>query len=98
MHWDAREGGENPPLPRNCKRLSLTKPVGDSEGRKTTGAKYSGKVASEAFPFRNCAQVRRPVPLRNRYVPRGNGGHYEYLSAAAARRFFPASIRRDIRR
>jgi hypothetical protein len=23
MHRDAREGGENPPLPRNCKRVFL---------------------------------------------------------------------------
>jgi hypothetical protein len=23
MHKDAREGGENPPLPRNCKRVFL---------------------------------------------------------------------------
>ncbi len=50
LQRDARESGENPLLPRNCKRRS-------SESRKTTAARREGFWV----PGR---EVRRPVALR----------------------------------
>jgi hypothetical protein len=38
--WDAREGGENPPLPRNCKRVFLRQVIEAQEwpNQSATGA------------------------------------------------------------